>query len=273
MPAHPDVESSAPEDSPMALSAPADSARRADYVPKQVVSFVRRSPRMNPSQRAALDYGMEHVVLDVPADERETTIAPDFTLDLSAAFGQPVGGAEPDARRLIVEIGCGVGDSLAPMAKARPTACVLAFEVYQRGVASTCSKLRALEVDNVRLVMADGVAGLEQLIPEGSVSELWTFFPDPWQKKRHHKRRLISSAFADLVTSRLAPGGLWWLATDWDEYASQMREVLDAAPGLENVGELPDGWAQRLDRPVTRFERRGIQAGRQIHDLRYRKLA
>lgn len=236
--------------------------------PKQVVSFVRRSPRMNPSQRAALDYGRQHFVLDVPAAARETTIAADYQLDLVTAFGHQIDDQTP----LIVEIGCGVGDSLAPMAKARANAAVLAFEVYQRGVASTCSKLRALEVDNVRLIMADGVAGLEQLIPAESITELWTFFPDPWQKKRHHKRRLISPDFAQLVTSRLVPGGNWWLATDWDEYATQMRDVLDDAPGLENIGELEDGWADRLDRPVTRFERRGIQAGRQIRDLRYRKV-
>lgn len=241
----------------------------AGVVPKQVVSFVRRSPRMNPSQRAALEYGMNHFVLDVPADERETTIDPTYELDLTRAFRRPVG---PSGAPLIVEIGCGVGDSLAPMAKARPEAAILAFEVYQRGVASTCSKLRALDVENVRLVMADGVAGLQQLVPDSSVSELWTYFPDPWHKKRHHKRRLVSPQFAQLVTGKLAAGGQWWLATDWDEYATQMREVLDAAPGLRNIGQLEGGWADRGDRPVTRFERRGVEAGRQIYDLRYQKV-
>ena len=108
---------------------------------------------------------------------------------------------------------------------------------------------------------------LEHLFGPGEVEELWTFFPDPWPKKRHHKRRLVDAEFAELAASRLRPGGVWRLATDWADYAEQMRTVLDAVPGLEG------GPVQRWeDRPVTKFERKGAPAGRQIVDLAYRRV-
>lgn len=236
---------------------------------KTVVSFVRRSPRMNPSQRAAFDDEMARFAIEVPRGQLETSIAPGAAVDLDAAFGRKVG---PGGAELIVEIGCGAGDSLTPMAAARPDAAVLAFEVYQRAVGSTFSRLRAAGTDNVRLIIADGAAALAQLIAPGSLSQLWTFFPDPWPKKRHHKRRLVSPEFAAVVTDRLALGGIWWLATDWADYADHMRKVLDVAPGLVNVGDLPGGWASRADRPVTKFEARGLDAGRVIRDLRYQKV-
>jgi tRNA (guanine-N7-)-methyltransferase len=127
-------------------------------------------------------------------------------------------------------------------------------------------------VNNVRIVQADAVAGIRHLVAPGSIDEIWMFFPDPWHKARHHKRRLLTADFVDLVASRTRVGGIWRLATDWEDYAAQMRSVIDRHPAFAN--EHPGGWAPRWpDRPLTRFERRGLDAGRQVFDLAYRRVA
>ena len=168
---------------------------------------------------------------------------------------------------LVVEIGSGNGESVARMAAARPHHDVLAFEVWRPGVASTFLELEQAGVDNVRLLSVDAVWSLEHLFGPGELAELWTFFPDPWHKKRHHKRRLVVPSFAAVAASRLAPGASWRLATDWPDYAEQIREVLDAEPLLEG-GPTPR-WDER---PVTKFERRGIAEGRPVQDFCYRRL-
>jgi tRNA (guanine-N7-)-methyltransferase len=119
----------------------------------------------------------------------------------------------------------------------------------------------------VRLIGVDAVWSVEHLLAPGSLAELWTFFPDPWPKQRHHKRRLVGPDFARLAASRLTAGGTWRLATDWADYARQMREVLDAEPDLD--GGVVPRWEER---PVTRFERKGREAGRSITDLAYRRV-
>ena len=216
---------------------------------------------MNESQRAAWDRNFDRLVIPVPHADLATSIAAEASVDWVAAFGRQA--------PLTVEIGSGGGDSLVPMAAQRPESNVVAFEVFDPAVASTLGRIERAGIDNVRIVVADGVQGLGRLFPDGSISELWTFFADPWHKKRHHKRRLIDRGFAAIVAGKLAPGGVWRLATDWAEYALWMREHLDSAPGLINVH---DGWAPRLAaRPVTKFEARGIAAGRQIFDLTYRR--
>ena len=243
-------------------------------VRREVVSFVRRSTRMRPQQLRAWERLHDDYVLEVPREASSTSVAADHRLDLDAAFGR--------AAPLIVEIGSGTGESLVAMAAARPSANVLAFEVYLPGIARTVSRLHGEQVGNVRLVQADAVAGLTHLLGPGSIGELWTFFPDPWPKARHHKRRLVDTAFADLVASRLRPGGSWRLATDWADYADQIRAVLDPHPDFENAAfenaaledtvGTSDGWAERLaDRPLTRFEQRGLDAGRTVRDLHYRR--
>lgn len=230
-----------------------------------VVSYVRRSPRMNQSQHNAMARLAQRYLIDVPHGELSTSVAASAQVDWSAEFGRPVD-------QLVVEIGPGTGDALVANALARPDACLVAFEVYERAVASTLGKLDAAGIDNVRLLMVDGVAGLQRLVPPNSVAELSTFFPDPWHKKRHHKRRLVSSSFAELAASRLTVGGRWLLATDWPDYAEQMRAVLDATREL--ASEYPDGWAPRPDwRPLTKFEHRGLAAGRPVLDLSYRRVA
>jgi tRNA (guanine-N7-)-methyltransferase len=146
---------------------------------------------------------------------------------------------------------------------------VLGLEVWLPGVADTFHRLDEAGVPNVRMMSLDAAWVVEHLLPEGSVSELWTFFPDPWPKTRHHRRRLVGPEFARVAASRLTPGGLWRLATDWSGYADRMLEVLGAEPLLENVH---DGPAPRWDeRPLTRFERRGLDAGRTVTDLTFRR--
>ncbi len=213
---------------------------------------------MNPSQEKAW---REHAdwVIRVPTRHATTSVAPDARVDWTAAFGR--------AAPLVVEIGGGTGDVIAAVAASRPERNHLAFEVFEPAVASTLSKCARAGVGNVRVVVANGVDALGTLIADGSLAELWTFFPDPWHKTRHHKRRLVSRPFADLVAAKLSTDGLWRLATDWEDYALHMREVLDGHPRLVNRHA---GWAPRWeDRPRSRYEAKGIAAGRTIYDLCY----
>ncbi len=168
---------------------------------------------------------------------------------------------------LIVEIGSGVGEAVSVLAAARPAYDVLALEVWRPGVASTFQALRRTGATNVRVLPVDAVWSVEHLLAPGQVAELWTFFPDPWPKVRHHVRRLVDAEFAALAASRLAPGAVWRLATDWPDYAEQMVAVLDAEPSLE--GGPVERWDER---PATKFERRGLAEGRPITDLRYRRV-
>lgn len=228
---------------------------------RDVVSFVRRSTRMNESQVRSWTRHHDEFVVTVPRAELSTSIAADARVDWASEFGR--------SAPLIVEIGSGGGDSLVPMAAGRPGSDVVAFEVFEPAVASTLGRIARDSVTNVRLVVADGAQGLATLFDDGAVSELWTFFADPWHKKRHHKRRLVGRDFADVVADKLAPGGLWRLATDWEDYALWMREHLDGAPLLENIH---GGWAPRLaERPVTKYEAKGLAAGRTVYDLTYRR--
>lgn len=216
---------------------------------------------MNESQARSWERHRERFVVHVPRGDLSTSIADNAAVDWAAEFGRRA--------PLIVEIGSGAGESLVPMAAGRPESDVVAFEVFEPAVASTLGRLNRDGVDNVRIVVADGAQGLAKLFADGTVSELWTFFADPWHKKRHHKRRLVGRDFADVVTAKLTPGGLWRLATDWADYALWMREHLDAHPGLVNVH---DGWAPRLEeRPVTKYEAKGLAAGRHVYDLTYRR--
>lgn len=230
-----------------------------ERIHREVVSFVRRSARMTDSQTKAWQAHADRWVVSVETREASTSIATDVTIDWSAEFGRNA--------PLIVEIGPGTGDVLLAAAKRHPERDYLGFEVYQPAVAAMLVKLAKDDIPNVRLVMANGVEGLTTLLGSEQITELWTFFPDPWHKARHHKRRLVSAEFADLVAPRLTRQGSWRLATDWDDYADWMRHTLDGHPLLANAAS---GWAPRWSgRPVTKYEARGIAAGRTIRDLTY----
>ena len=216
---------------------------------REVLSYSRRGNRLSPRQAEAWEaYAERWWVPDEAVDE------PGFSL--TARFGRTA--------PLVAEIGSGIGESTAALAAARPDHDVVAFEVWRPGVADTLGRIGEAGLTNVRLLSIDAVWAVEQLIAPGSLAGLWTFFPDPWHKTRHRKRRLVTPDFAHLAATRLAPGAEWRLATDWGDYAEQMLEVLDAEPLLE--GGVTERWAER---PSTRFERKGIAAGRPITDLRY----
>jgi tRNA (guanine-N7-)-methyltransferase len=219
---------------------------------REVLTYSRRGSRLTEAQQAAWDrHSGAWWIPDEAVDE------PGF--DLTARFGRTA--------PLVVEIGCGIGEATAALAAQRSDVNVLGFEVWHPGVAETFLQLERTGATNVRMISIDAVWSLEHLLAPGSVAELWTFFPDPWPKKRHHRRRLVNPQFAALAASRLVEGGLWRLATDWPDYAEQMVEVLDAEPALE--GGVVQRWA---DRPRTRFERRGLRAERPIVDLAYRRV-
>lgn len=218
-----------------------------------MLSYSRRGSRLSPRRAAAWE--AHHAAWVIPEEAVEE---PGFSWE--SRFGR--------AAPLVVEIGSGVGEATAALAAARPELNVLAFEVWRPGVASTLERLAEAGVGNVRLCSVDAVWCLEHLLAERSLHELWTFFPDPWHKKRHHKRRLVTGGFASVATARLAPGAWWRLATDWPDYAEQMCELLDAEPRLR--GGVVPRWP---DRPVTKFERKGLAAGREIVDLAYQRVA
>ena len=186
-------------------------------------------------------------------------------LDLDAVFGRRA------PRHL--EIGFGMGDNLLAMAAAHPENDYLGIEVYRPGMGRLLNGAAEAGLTNLRVFNADAVEVLERRIAVGALDAIYVFFPDPWPKKRHHKRRLISPPFAGLLTRKLTLGGFLYLATDWEDYAAQMLEVLNAAPGLRNTA--PDGRfvARPEFRPPTKFERRGQALGHDVWDLAYLRSA
>jgi tRNA (guanine-N7-)-methyltransferase len=219
---------------------------------REVLSYSRRGNRFTPSQQEAWD--AHHGAWVIPDDAVDR---PGFRLADWFQREAP----------LIVEIGSGVGEATGALAAARPSYDVLALEVWRPGVAASLAEVAASGASNVRFCSVDAVWAVEHLVAPGAVAELWTFFPDPWPKTRHHKRRLVDASFAALAASRLRPGGTWRLATDWAAYARQVRDLLDAEPAL--TGGVTPRWG---DRPVTKFERKGIAAGREITDLAYTRV-
>jgi tRNA (guanine-N7-)-methyltransferase len=174
---------------------------------------------------------------------------------------------------LILEIGSGTGETTAAMAAAAPDVDHIAVEVFEPGLAQLLMRIADLGLTNVAPLRGDAVALLRECVPPASLAGIRIFFPDPWPKRRHHKRRLVQPGFVALAASRLVSGGTLHLATDWDDYAVQMRAVCDAEPLLSNTAaDLPEGWTPRPDwRPVTKFERRALAEGRTVHDLLYRR--
>ena len=216
---------------------------------REVLSYSRRGNRFTPHQREA--WKAHHESWVIPD---EVVDAPGFRL--SDWFGREA--------PLVVEIGSGVGEATGVLAAARPAYDVLALEVWRPGVAASLAEVAAAGASNVRFCAVDAVWVLQNLVAPGGIAELWTFFPDPWPKTRHHKRRLVDQDFAALAATRLARGAHWRLATDWADYARQMSVVLDAEPSF--TGGVTSRWGER---PVTKFERKGIEAGRAITDLCY----
>lgn len=226
------------------------------------VSFVRRSGRMSEAQERAWSELAPRFVLEVQRDAASTSILPGTQIVPAEVWGREA--------PLVAEIGSGQGHAIVHAASSAPETDFLAIEVFRAGLARTMLDADRAGATNLRLVEANAPEVLQHLLPPGSVSELWVFFPDPWHKKKHTKRRLVAPEFPPIAAAALRPGGVLRLATDWEDYALQMREVMDDAAGFERA--FPGEWAPRFDgRVLTAFERKGSRAGRDIRDLTYRR--
>jgi tRNA (guanine-N7-)-methyltransferase len=189
-------------------------------------------------------------------------------IDLASAFGRPAQG--PDVPRCL-EIGFGTGEVIGSLAQARPEVEHLGIEVHRSGVGRLLLQAEQARLRNLRIVCHDAVEVLRSSIPDASFDEILIFFPDPWHKKRHHKRRLIDAGFADLLAGKLRNGGVLRLATDWQEYAAQMLEVGNATARLETLSPDATYVARPEFRPMSRYERRGTRLGHGVWDLAYRR--
>lgn len=219
---------------------------------RSIRSFVLRAGRMGSGQaRALAELGPRFLL-----PYQETPI------DLDAAFGR-------QAPR-IVEIGFGMGHATASIAGKQREADYLGIEVHEPGVGALLKRIEELGLSNLRIVQHDAVEVFNHMITDASLDGIHIFFPDPWHKKRHHKRRLIQPAFVALLLRKLKPGGYLHLATDWEDYARQMLDVLTTERQLANTA---DAYAPRPDyRPLTKFEQRGLRLGHGVWDLVFRRL-
>ncbi len=217
-------------------------------------SFVRREGRMTTGQQRALERLWPAYGVDLP----------EGPLDLAALFGR--------AAPCVLDIGFGNGETLVAMAAADPDRNYLGVEVHRPGVGHCLLDAEEAEVNNLRVVVADAVEVMSRHLPPESLAAIHIYFPDPWPKKRHHKRRLIQRSFLELAADRLEPGGLLHLATDWKDYAEWMSGLLEDDDRFINTAAphryLPDP----PPRPETKFERRGLRRGHQVFDLIYQRM-
>lgn len=220
---------------------------------REIRSFVRREGRITRAQEQAL-----------------TRLWPRFGLetggpvDLDACFGR-------HALRTL-EIGFGNGESLAGMAVREPATDFIGIEVHRPGVGHLLLELERRELHNVRVICADAVDVLKVCLPDGALERVLLLFPDPWPKKRHHKRRLVQTGFIDVLARKISPRGILHMATDWEDYAQHMLEVMAAAPAFRNCAGAGN-FSPRPDyRPITRFEERGRRLGHGVRDLLFERI-
>ncbi|MEZ5454160.1 MAG: tRNA (guanosine(46)-N7)-methyltransferase TrmB [Thiothrix sp.] len=222
--------------------------------PRTIKSFVLRQGRMTKGQEQAMEdlwpvFGIE--TADTPLD-----------------FVQLFGRTAP----VTLEIGFGNGESLAQMAATAPERDFIGIEVHTPGVGHLLKIVGEQGLKNVRAMNTDAVDILQKRIPPGSLDRVQLFFPDPWHKKKHHKRRIVQPDFVSLIASRLRTGGVFHLATDWENYAEHMAQVLEASAEFRNLAAAEPPYSPRpLERPLTKFENRGLKLGHGVWDLRYQK--
>ncbi|MDT4332017.1 tRNA (guanosine(46)-N7)-methyltransferase TrmB [Methylomonas sp. MED-D] len=221
--------------------------------PARIKSFIRRQGRATAGQKLALESHWEKYCL-----------SPDAEFNAELAFGR--------AASLIVEIGFGNGDSLAAMAEANPDLNYLGIEVHRPGVGHLMMLLEQRGIANVRIYHHDAIEVLERKIPDHCVAGVHLFFPDPWHKRRHHKRRIVRPSFLALLNRKLAIGAYFHAATDWREYAKDMLATLSADAGLKNASPTGDYCPRPDYRPLTKFENRGLRLGHGVWDLIFTKI-
>ncbi|MEA3405842.1 MAG: tRNA (guanosine(46)-N7)-methyltransferase TrmB [Pseudomonadota bacterium] len=221
---------------------------------RRIKSFVLRQGRMSQSQQRAMDNLWPKFGLEV---ENEL-------LDLDQVFGRK------DAPT-IVEIGFGMGTSLVAMAEANPHQNYIGIEVHRPGVGALLKLVEEKGLTNIRVFNHDAIEVLQQRIPKNSLAGVYLFFPDPWHKKRHNKRRIVQPAFAQAIASHLKVGGHFHMATDWEDYAEHMMEVMSAAADFNNTQQAGEYTPRPDYRPLTKFEARGHRLGHGVWDLIFEK--
>ena len=219
----------------------------------RIRSYIRRQGRATAGQKMALQEYWDKYCLD-----------PELNYDYGEVFGRNA--------PLIVEIGFGNGESLAAMAEANPDIDYLGIEVHRPGVGHLMLLLEQKSIKNVRIFHHDAIEILEQKIPDNFLAGVHLFFPDPWHKRKHHKRRIVRPSFVELLNRKLRQGGYFHAATDWEHYAKEMLKILSAGPGLKNKS-TDQAYCPRPDyRPMTKFEKRGLRLGHGVWDLIFTKI-
>jgi tRNA (guanine-N7-)-methyltransferase len=240
----------APIDAPKAAGIPAD----APYL-RTIKSYVLRAGRTTIGQAKAYE-------LFGPANLLQYAPQP---LEASAAFGRKA--------PLILEIGFGMGEATAHIARVRPEDNFLCCEVHEAGVGALLKRIGEQDIHNIRILRHDAVEVIDHMLSPATLDGVHIFFPDPWHKTKHHKRRLIQPGLVNKLAQRLKPGGYLHCATDWQPYAEQMLEVIAAEPLLANTSDTLGGYATKPDyRPLTKFENRGLKLGHGVWDLVFRRV-
>jgi tRNA (guanine-N7-)-methyltransferase len=220
---------------------------------RRIRSFVKREGRLTKGQAAAIEkcwptMGLEHS---------------QSLLNFSDVFGND--------NDVVLEIGFGMGKSLVEMAKNAPHLNFIGIEVHKPGVGACLMEADEAGISNLRVFEHDAVEVLADCIPDASLTTMQLFFPDPWHKKRHHKRRIVQLEFVESLRSKLKIGGVFHMATDWENYAEHMLEVMNAAPGYDNLSETSDYMPRPDNRPLTKFEQRGHRLGHGVWDLMFKR--
>ncbi|WCG83941.1 tRNA (guanosine(46)-N7)-methyltransferase TrmB [Pectobacterium sp. A5351] len=221
---------------------------------RRIRSFVRRQGRLTNGQQLALDNYWPVMGVEYQTEQ----------VDFNALFGR-------DAP-VVLEIGFGMGASLVTMAAQHPEQNFLGIEVHLPGVGACLASAQEAGINNLRVMCHDAIEVLMKMIPDGSLSMVQLFFPDPWHKARHNKRRIVQVPFVELVQSKLKVGGVFHMATDWEPYAQHMLEVMTSVAGYRNLSDKND-YVERPDsRPLTKFEARGQRLGHGVWDLMFERI-
>ncbi len=221
---------------------------------RRIRSFVRRQGRLTKGQQLALDQYWPEMGVEFQPEP----------LDLTRLFGREA--------PVVLEIGFGMGASLVTMAQNNPQQNFLGIEVHAPGVGACLASAKEAEVENLRVMCHDAVEVLEKMIPDNSLRMVQLFFPDPWHKARHNKRRIVQVPFAELVMRKLKLGGVFHMATDWEAYAEHMLEVMSSIDDYQNQSETQNYVPRPETRPLTKFEQRGQRLGHGVWDLMFERI-
>ncbi len=220
---------------------------------RSIQSFVRRQGRLTRGQKYALEHlSKQYVIPDTPK-----------LIDFTQLF--------KNNAACKIEIGIGNGDSLLALASANPDCNFIGIDVHLPGIGRCLAHIDAQQLHNVRLLCGDAVEILQHRIASESVHSFYLFFPDPWHKKRHHKRRIVQTDFVQLIAQKLHSQGIFHIATDWENYAEHIFTVLQSNPSLKNTAVTGKYTPRPIERPLTKFEQRGLRLGHSIFDLVYQK--